>query len=253
MKDKEIIQNLKNFIQKLELENNETEENYLEIAYWLEDLKNITKKTEKALVDYANKKYPIGTTYISLKNNERATIGDKFDYFSRDNGLTDGYGGIVYYEGKWAKILSLPGEDENKTTYTLSLRKLDDGTINLAFDDYYGREKSIGHLNNNGHLHLLNNTNRLDNYNEWIEHGAKIDESIINFQGKEDIGQYQLSRKHYKQNTCLIRIEEYYDEISGTKRLCYDKIFDLTDAKPCENCKDPNIMKTKYSETPVIF
>jgi len=67
-------------------------------------------KTKEEFLEYANKHYPIGTVYksaeytnLSLSN---CTVQGRFTYYSNDDYITDGYGGFVYYKGKWSDIIS---------------------------------------------------------------------------------------------------------------------------------------------------
>lgn len=51
----------------------------------------------------AKQRYPIGTKYISAFNGDKCIVKEHLDYYY--NQITDGCGGSVYYDGKWAEII----------------------------------------------------------------------------------------------------------------------------------------------------
>ena len=66
------------------------------------------------LLEEAHKRYPIGTKYISISPDTlgiKPTVRESFMCVSTTKGLvkiTDGCGGSVYYDGKWAEIVKEP-------------------------------------------------------------------------------------------------------------------------------------------------
>jgi len=71
-------------------------------------------KTEKELLEYANKYYPPNTLYKDPNYKSNIYVGtSRFKYYSsHDNTqdwITDGNGGAVYYSDKgWSKIVQYP-------------------------------------------------------------------------------------------------------------------------------------------------
>lgn len=65
---------------------------------------------EDDILEQCNKKYPIGTKYRCPIGNTIVEVKGKFFKGSTGNEFTDGYGGYVYYEGKFAEII----EEESK-------------------------------------------------------------------------------------------------------------------------------------------
>ncbi len=62
------------------------------------------------LLDYAAKHYPPGTTYRNISNSKREpqTTKAKFRHYVKADHITDGCGGAVHYDGKWAEVISYP-------------------------------------------------------------------------------------------------------------------------------------------------
>lgn len=71
--------------------------------------------TKAELLEKAIKDYPIGTKFYSIANPDRIIVAAHTPLFSRSKryiGTTDnGYNGVVYCEGKWAKIISKPEQE----------------------------------------------------------------------------------------------------------------------------------------------
>lgn len=99
------------------------------MAYWnsnvylpkdfVENNPDIFELDYTRLLEEANKRYPIGTKYITANpsTQNKATIIGKLCITSvlseetvKCNGIriTDGWGGSVYYDGKWAEIIKDP-------------------------------------------------------------------------------------------------------------------------------------------------
>lgn len=60
--------------------------------------------SSSSLLNIAKAKYPRGTYYISASCGSKQEVKGEFKYLSK--GISDGWGGFVYYDGKWAKIVS---------------------------------------------------------------------------------------------------------------------------------------------------
>ena len=70
------------------------------------DNRHATKDEIKShLRKIAEEKYPIGTKYFSVPDSYREQVKGTFKYYIDEDNLTDGYGGSVYCQGKWAEII----------------------------------------------------------------------------------------------------------------------------------------------------
>lgn len=69
---------------------------------------NLKDEWEKYLIGEAEKRYPVGTKYKSCAGYGNKIVKEKFIYNHGNEGfryITDGWGGQVYRDGKWATII----------------------------------------------------------------------------------------------------------------------------------------------------
>lgn len=72
---------------------------------------------ESALLKEAERRYPLKTNYISANLiNGKCSVVDKFK-FLKENKISDGWGGYVFYDGKWAEIVPSKEQPKEKTNY----------------------------------------------------------------------------------------------------------------------------------------
>lgn len=92
------------------VDNNNQGLSEIQLNKLLEIIDYKTKSSEQDILEQCNKKYPIGTKYKCPNSNTITEVKGKFFKGSTGNKFTDGYGGYVYYEGKFAEIV----EEESK-------------------------------------------------------------------------------------------------------------------------------------------
>lgn len=69
-------------------------------------IRHATKdEIETYLRKIADEKYPIGTNYFSVPDGYREAVRGTFRYYNNGDYLTDGHGGCIYCNGKWAEIV----------------------------------------------------------------------------------------------------------------------------------------------------
>jgi hypothetical protein len=81
---------------------------------------------KRVQLNVVKNKYPMGTKYIcaqhSTKYNKYLTVKGTLQ-FHEENGklfITDGWGGCVWYDGKWADILSSPLQEDQQTAVKIA-------------------------------------------------------------------------------------------------------------------------------------
>jgi hypothetical protein len=142
---------------------------------------------------------------------------------------------------------------KQRRPYTLYLRVGVLEKLYFEFEDENYLVHTIGSLGgNNGRLHILSDDEMLENYELWHSKGCKIDQTPVKFRGWKEEGEYQLTDIIF--DTFTQGIEGMGSQLVF-KRIDIDRgnIYDLRDAYPAQNCDDPNVIKTKHNDRPVIF
>jgi len=109
-----------------------------------------TPEIESALIKEAERRgFKIGTKYISARTGGEATIKQLPKYYDNSYGidkdmLTDGWGGCIYYQGKWAEIIEPEKEEKKESSIPEIIRMLDE-TISFI-NDKKANEKAIDDL-----------------------------------------------------------------------------------------------------------
>lgn len=88
------------------------------------------------LLEYAKKKYPVGTKYL-YRTTE--IVKGSLQYYPSPPQITDGHGGSVYFKREWAEIISLPEEKKEKPKSTHKFKVGDSVKI---IESGYGISKS---------------------------------------------------------------------------------------------------------------
>jgi hypothetical protein len=73
---------------------------------WCDKYGHVKSPNSEYFLKEVNKRYPIGTKYYSVDDNKLCTVESVIEFGSiLEKYLTDGCGGYIYYNGKWAEIV----------------------------------------------------------------------------------------------------------------------------------------------------
>lgn len=158
----------------------------------VKELKSNDPKITEPLLEYAKKKYPVG---IKIKS---AYAGDEYSiksnlFFSGEN-IDNGGTGYVYYNGRWAEIISLPEEKvESIVSDTSSKYKFKVGDSVKIVKDGYGIGRDC--------LGRIVTITELGEY--FNENGYKISPAIGNsessiYKGFNGEGSFELVKEESK-------------------------------------------------------
>jgi hypothetical protein len=101
-------------------------------------------EVEEALLSYAKEKYPIGTKYVGIGCNSRENeVKGELHYYSEPNKITDGWGGAVYCEGRWAEIIEQPVKCEATKALEITKCPFNEGDLVSCYidDDFISEGK----------------------------------------------------------------------------------------------------------------
>lgn len=117
---------------------------------------------KEQLLARATKEYPIGTNYVSAsKPHTKAIVGSYFVASGIEGGeyhITDGFGGSVYYDGKWADIIpksngtfeSLVSQAKKDYPIGTEYKHIKYDTIHIVKDELKYRESTKNITDGNG-------------------------------------------------------------------------------------------------------
>ena len=122
--------------------------------------------------------------------------------------------------------------------YAIEEKNINKLNLAIHFGDLYIEHcgSPIGVINHKGECQILNSHNRVSDYEKWRKSGMHIDETPVEWSG----GVYRLTDDGY--GVMLARVD------GGVE--C---IYNFEDCRPFANCKDPNIIRHKHNNVPIIF